>query len=55
MFQPTRLDKNAIIEFEKEISVMTSLQHENIISLIGLCTEMMPLYIIMGKNSTYGS
>ena len=43
----SRLDKQAITEFEKEISIMTSLHHEHIVSLIGLCTETMPLYIIM--------
>ena len=43
------MDKNAITEFEKEVSIMSTLQHESIVSLVGLCTETMPLYIIMGK------
>merc|ERR1712176_1065033 len=45
--KPARMDKQAITEFEKEVSIMTTLQHENIVNLVGLCTETMPLYIIM--------
>lgn len=47
--QPARMDKQAITEFEKEVSIMTTLKHEHIVSLVGLCTEKMPLYIIMGE------
>ncbi|KAL5265444.1 hypothetical protein ACHWQZ_G006227 [Mnemiopsis leidyi] len=45
--KPARMDKQAITEFEKEVSIMTTLKHEHIVSLVGLCTEKMPLYIIM--------
>ena len=45
------INKEAIAEFEKEIDVMTTLRHDNIVSLLGICTETLPLFIIMGKTN----
>ena len=43
----SKLSAQAVAEFEKEVEIMTSLHHDSIVSLLGLCTETLPLYIIM--------
>ena len=37
----------ALLDFEKEMEVMVSLQHRNVVALMGICTTSLPFYIIM--------
>ena len=36
-----------ILEFEKEINMMASVSHQNIVNLLGICIDYWPFYIIM--------
>ena len=52
------LDVGALLDFEKEIDMMTSIHHDNIVNLLGICTTSLPFYIITelmenGQLNTY--
>ena len=52
------LDTAALLEFEKEMEIMTTLRHKYIVNLLGICTTSLPFYIIMellehGQLNTY--
>ena len=50
MYQEQGIEINAILEFEKEIDMMTTIRHSHIVNLLGICTDSLPFYIIMGKK-----
>ena len=52
------LEAAALLEFEKEMEMMTTLRHKYIVNLLGICTTSLPFYIIMellehGQLNTY--
>ncbi|KAL5250255.1 hypothetical protein ACHWQZ_G016104 [Mnemiopsis leidyi] len=41
------IEVSALLDFEKEMEVMATLKHRNIVNLLGICTVSLPFYIIM--------
>ena len=47
------LDVGALLDFEKEIDMMTSIHHDNIVNLLGICTKP-PLVCIITELMEHG-
>ena len=41
------IEVSALLDFEKEMEVMVTLKHRNIVNLLGICALTLPFYIIM--------